>query len=350
MTRKGHFCPHCGQKAFDGRIRMKELFSKFFHNITHLDGQFIRMVWNLLIPGKVTTDYFKGKIKQYPHPVQFFFVVMFFFLLMVHKMAENQGKGFRITINNSTSSAPKKVVSDDLLDKYATGLELLSDYKQLPDSLKSPQAERAVQSLATGLSDGLDTLIGMGFRDTTVMDTMPVTFGGHEIKLSVVDIAKMPYEDILTTYSVDSWKDKILVTQFVKSIRDSKMLANSIISSLTWTILVMSAFMAWILYLLFRKRRSYYVEHFVFMLHFFSGVFLLLTLAFAVHLFAFPLRALAWTILVMAIEAGFFMSIRRFYTASVGKVILTWFLFNFIGLIAFALIFAMGMMVVFILF
>ena len=21
MTRKGHFCPHCGQKKFDGRIR-----------------------------------------------------------------------------------------------------------------------------------------------------------------------------------------------------------------------------------------------------------------------------------------------------------------------------------------
>ncbi len=82
LSKRGNFCPSCSQRDFDGRVRMRDLLAKFFSNITHLDNKFVKMCWQLFIPARVTIEYFQGKIKRYPHPVQFFFIVMFFFLLV----------------------------------------------------------------------------------------------------------------------------------------------------------------------------------------------------------------------------------------------------------------------------
>ena len=351
MTQEGTFCPHCGQKAFDGRIRLSELFSKFFHNLTLLDGPFIRMVWQLLIPGKVSVEYFKGRIKTYPHPLQFFFVVMFFFLIMVHKSAEKNGGGFKVNINNDHANITKTVSADELLEKYSSSLELLNMYKAFPDSLKSPVAKRTVDTLAQKLSEGLDELIGFDAQDSTdVLDSIPVSFGTELAKIAVVDIAKMPYKEIFEVYHISGWTNKLVVKQFVKSIRDSKSLVNAIISSLTWTILAMSALMSWMLLLFFRKKRGYFVEHFIFLIHFFSGVFLLLTLALLVHNYAVNLPKMFWVSLVIAIEAGLMIAMKKFYQASKRRTLLAWFLFNFIGLLAFSVIFAVGMVIVFMIF
>lgn len=61
------------------------------------------MMWRLLIPARVSLDYFAGKIKQYPHPFQFFFVVMFFFLLAYTKLntTDNEGINFSFSADNS---------------------------------------------------------------------------------------------------------------------------------------------------------------------------------------------------------------------------------------------------------
>ena len=34
MAKKGKFCPHCGQKRFEGRVPLKELTSKFLYKAT----------------------------------------------------------------------------------------------------------------------------------------------------------------------------------------------------------------------------------------------------------------------------------------------------------------------------
>jgi Protein of unknown function (DUF3667) len=306
-------------------------------------------VWQLLIPGKVTTEYFKGRIKRYPHPVQFFFVVMFFFLLLVHKAAEERGGFFKINLDNPNKTK-KEVSTDELLGKYAAGVELTTNYKKLPDSLKSSVTEKAVIRLANMSSHGLDTLLGVGFGDTTVLDSLPMLFAGKHEKLAVVDIAQMPYPEICANYGVTDWDEKLLLTQLVKSMRESRKFANTIISSLTWTLLVMSAFMAWMLYLFFRKRRPYYVEHFIFMLHYFSGAFLLLTLLLAVNQYIVELPPVVWAIGAMLLGIGLFSAIYRFYQTSLWKTIGVWMLFNFIGMFAFSFIFIFGMFAVFIIY
>jgi hypothetical protein len=112
----------------------------------------------------------------------------------------------------------------------------------------------------------------------------------------------------------------------------------------------MSAFMAWLLLLFFRRRRSYYVEHYVFLLHYFSGVFLVLTLALAVQNYVVSLATQVWAFFGFLIEGALFMAMKKIYGASFFRTARAWFLFNFVGTFAVVLTFALGMLVVFIIF
>ena len=54
---------------------MHDLLHEFFHTFWHLDGKFFMTLHHLLIPGKLTTEFFKGHLKRYAHPIQLFLVL-----------------------------------------------------------------------------------------------------------------------------------------------------------------------------------------------------------------------------------------------------------------------------------
>jgi hypothetical protein len=54
---------------------MHDLLHEFFHMFWHLDGKFFTTLHHLLIPGKLTIEFFKGHVKRYAHPIQLFLVL-----------------------------------------------------------------------------------------------------------------------------------------------------------------------------------------------------------------------------------------------------------------------------------
>jgi len=89
MPYKAKYCAHCGQKDTDGRVGMRSLLGRLWNNTFHLEGKFIRTSWQLFIPGKVTTEFFKGKQDRYPHPIRLFAIVMFLFLFLLNSMVNS---------------------------------------------------------------------------------------------------------------------------------------------------------------------------------------------------------------------------------------------------------------------
>jgi Protein of unknown function (DUF3667) len=69
------FCSHCGQKPILPKSSMHDLLHEFFHTFWHLDGKFFMTLHHLLIPGKLTIEFFKGHLKRYAHPIQLFLVL-----------------------------------------------------------------------------------------------------------------------------------------------------------------------------------------------------------------------------------------------------------------------------------
>jgi|GEM_PF-6320099 len=64
------FCPNCGQKNTNGRVTFSALWSEFKDAALNVDSRTWRTLKNLFVPGKLTTEYFAGKHRQYVHPLR----------------------------------------------------------------------------------------------------------------------------------------------------------------------------------------------------------------------------------------------------------------------------------------
>lgn len=355
MPRKGKFCPNCGQRAFDGRVSMSELVWRFARNIIHLDGKFIHTFWEMLKPGKVSVDYFQGKMRRYVHPVQFFFIVMFFFILCLSKCQDSPKDGsLKINVRSNavmSDTMAQKFTGESLMDAirfYGTGVEIKEKYQALPDSLKNEPARRTVEAIASDYTSILGTsLLQIDSTDfNKTVDSLPIMIGTHQIMISIADIARTPPDEIIEKYNITVWYDKLLVKQSLKTMRDTKGLMRSYLSSLTWTILALTGFLASVLFVMFRKRRSYYVEHFIFLMHYLSAVLFLATLVLAFHIWILPLSPALSGLIFLWAGIAMFLGMRRFYGTSVAQTLAYQLIFSILGFVGFVLFFMMGMLVV----
>ncbi len=368
MTRKGHFCPNCGQHRFDGRIRLRHLLAKFLHGLTHLDGKFIRMAWQLLVPGRVTVEYFRGRIKRYPHPVQFFFVVMFFFLFVFNKVFvadklhvnSTTGSSFQVS-RDTLKETPKTKKREDTdffqaLQRYVMIREFRQSYDSLPERLRTTATQAAFDSSEQILgrdlnmiSDAIRVEMDSGNHASRhPLDSIPLSFVNRKFTIATSDLVHYQPDEVVELYHITNWQDRILVKQGIKSVRDPRGLLHAYLGSLTWTILVLMALMSGVLALLYWRQRRYYVEHFIFLLHQHSGTFLLLTLGLAldhfVHLGA------SWLLLFGWLGIALLIAMKRFYGQGWAKTTVKWMIYSFIYLFSFILLFFFGLLLVFVIF
>jgi hypothetical protein len=81
----GSYCSHCGQKTEEQRISFHYISHEVLHFFTHFEKGFLFTSWNMLAkPGKVVTDFVKGKRKIYQPPVSFFLIWITMYLLLLY--------------------------------------------------------------------------------------------------------------------------------------------------------------------------------------------------------------------------------------------------------------------------
>ncbi len=367
MPRKATFCPHCGQRNNKGMVSMKELLRRFWSNFSHLDSKFVKMCWQLLIPGKVTTEYFAGRQKRYPHPVQFFFVVMFFFLLLFSKSIGNSNKGGVHLSSKSggfnISSAQKdpdlKMNNLDFyesLEHYVRGKEFRHAYDSLPAAWKTPTTRLAIDSVISRVNGPWERKIASvqaltaDSTNTGGLDTLPFNFVNRQILIGTDDLINLTPEEIIERYHLEAWQDRIMITQGIKSIKDSQSLMRAYTGNFGWTVLILIALMALILYLLYIRRKRYYVEHFVFLMHQNSGAFLLLTFGLLAKQLGLDMGVGSWMFLIGWITIALLFAMKRFYGQTWPKTVAKWVIYCFLYGFNFVLIFIVSLLTVFLIF
>ncbi len=355
---KAKFCAHCGQKDSDGRIGIRSLMGRLWNNTFHLEGKFIRTAWQLFIPGKVTTEFFKGKQDRYPHPIRLFAIVMFLFLFLLNSMLKDrESKGEwsffspESTVEIESGDTLQKKSSIPLYEqmKYDAMLyDMRQDYERLPQEWKTPQAKKSVDSVLQafehryGLENkGLDTLLQEELDSSG--------FGFNGIKISSLDMVRYGPEEIIERYHITEWDDKLLLRQGIKSYKTPGALGHAYVGSLTWTILALITIMSGLLALLYWRQKRYYVEHFIFLLHFHTGVMLLLLLAILGNRWGiWGKDILGWAIFLPA--PAMYIALLRYYGDGWFKTLVKWMLYRILYIFAFALSFILGLLVVFAIF
>ena len=327
---RAKFCSECGQRDTDGKVTMLSLMQRFWNNLFHLESKFLRMVWHLLNPGYVTKEYFSGKHKRYPHPVQFFFVIMFFALLIVN-LRTSDNRGINLVGDNLTQ---------ENIGKLRGELEVVSAIRKnidsLPKSLNNTETRLAIDSLLTFTSEkyGLNVLEKDSIGVLTWDD-------GKGISFALSDIVRMTPDSLVEYYQINNYFLKLLSKQLLKTAHDGKGMAKFYIASSTWAILVIIALMAAWLHITHQSKRYRYVEHFVLMLHLMCGIIFLATIVVVVRQYLNMKFIPAWP-LILYVNFAPLLAFKRYYGQSWLRTTLKWMVFMFIQTFCLIFVFLLG--------
>ncbi|WP_353482027.1 DUF3667 domain-containing protein [Haliscomenobacter sp.] len=358
MAKKGKYCPHCGQERFDGRVTFRDLSKKFLQKLTNLDNKMLRMMWHLLIPARVTKDHFAGKIKQYPHPFQFFFVVSFFCVLVFSKTVDTSSGVIKIHVNtqesevNIKSAETSKQFKDQKnlnlffqMERYVFGREILGAYDSLPASLRSPVVKASLDSILQKTNGRWVPMIDSLLKEGKSKDSLDLKLINQQFRIALKDIVEHTPEEITEIYGISDWMSKILLKQGIRSIQDPSDLISAYIGSFSWTILALIFVMSFCLSLFYWPQKRYFVEHFVLLMHLHSGVFLILTFILVFNYYL-PLKEY-WGIVMGGVSVFLLLTMKWYYGQNWFWTGFKWFWFLLFYTLGFAILFVLGLLVVF---
>jgi hypothetical protein len=317
------FCPNCGQKNTDGKTTIHDLWHEFVHSWLHLDGKIFSTLKNILIPARLTLEFFKGRHKRYIHPIQLLFILgslfvftsviyskksltgIDLFLKALHQQAQNSKfvsnidsvtkdlaiqnpklEAFIDSIQNRLIDKSKQDFKKSLITVIDSGGQYNAGLAYGRNAAKSDSANKKSKSYSKGNEIGhnigqmiwgkkqqkkdstqseLTLLNPIEDRELNVSKNEMYGIPIMGMEVSFLDLELMNGEDLSKKYHPKNWKQIIALKQSARLIQDGGNFMSVYYSKLFWAILFSIFPMAIILSFLYRKRLM--VEHLIFWLH-----------------------------------------------------------------------------------
>ena len=258
MPLSAKYCPYCSQKYTTGHISFFELCREFFSEHLNLDSKLFRTAFALLIPGRLTNEYFKGRHKSFASPLRLFIVtgVLLFAFVSFQLNTEDMDDSDMLGIQEDVSWL---------------------DFQMQLDSAKSKTDSIFTQGIARTATD---SLIHFMYKDKeAVGDSVDINgvIGDIELpKFSKRDLINYSPDELVELYAADWDFTRTLALKQALKVQNSGIqgVVTFFIGKSSITLLLMMPFLALGLKFLYFRRRYYYVEHLIFAFHFHAFMFL----------------------------------------------------------------------------
>lgn len=234
----GFFCPNCGQRKVDVRVSLRRMMMEVMDDQLSLNSTLPRTLAALLLrPGHLTREYVQGRIMHYIPPFRLYLVssLVFFILLPLVPGMENLNISEQAEAQADSARIAAEVDSVLLVRARAAGQDTTPFVKAVEEREKG----------------------GANFRMTIGPDTSRVI-------APLRPIARHMKE---TEQRLNAMSRR----EAIRTLRDA------FLDNAPMGIFIMMPLFAFILKLLYLRRKRFYVEHFVFALHVHSLGFILLT-------------------------------------------------------------------------
>lgn len=266
------FCPHCGQKTNE-ELTIGVLFYNTISNYFSFDARFLKSFIPLMFrPGYLAKEFIKGKRLLYLHPAQMylFIAVIFFFLSNFHsrEWREEIDNSMQEVLTNRTEKVLDSIPQDSLdLSEYLKPLKDNSvtiglddeDLKAL-DSLTNIKVPK--KNIGTSFSFNekeMDSIIATGASDETIYKFMGMDDDAGFFKRKF-------YAQILKFYKTMGLGQ----------------IFQTFIDSIPLTMFFLLPIFAFLLKIFFYKKGRY-SHHLVFSFYYFSFLFTLFSIVFAIN-------------------------------------------------------------------
>ncbi len=320
LPQQENFCPECGQENDNKRLTFGNLMFELIQGFMSVDSRLTQSLPALLFrPGLLSKEYIRGRRQRYLDPIRMFITITVLYFLIASFGSED----------------PKKEI-DKLVAADSTGIiDLETDSLVVIEN--SPLSYRITDKKSAALLDSSE-FISKGEQleldDYHYKDIKAMVKRGHTNTIEIMDSL-----NIENTFWNRFYYGEVI--KFAQS--DFNKFKDYITSKLPWIIFCLIPIFAFVLKLLYLRRKFLYIDHLIFSFHLYSFLFLTLILQTILEQFV-DYDFDGWWFLIITVYTIF--SFRNFYDQSYMKTIVKMFALLFLYSIAalFSLIFIMLIM------
>jgi hypothetical protein len=293
ISKQDKYCKICGQKNIDGRISFRQFISDFFETVFNLDSRFFKTIPALLVPGKLTKIYFSGRHNAYIKPLRLFFTTMILFYAVLgfkhlNKLEDQIAKGNPVVMMEHALFVDSVIANIG----YDT---LTSDQRAIVDTIVNLAHEPFNHVILKGDQGGEEKLF--------------LVFGDDSTDISLRDIYTLPIDSIFEKYHYEGFREKFTVRQTIVLTKYPGKVLRFLIGNTSWMILIMLPAVAGFMQLIYIRRKTYFIEHLVFLYHFHAAMFLVMT----IFLLLLPMLSSLFIWAIQLLIALFFLIAMKVY-------------------------------------
>jgi hypothetical protein len=330
----GRFCHICGQENIEPHGSVWGLISHFFEDITHFDGKFFSTGRYLITrPGFLSKEFINGRRASYLHPIRMYVFTSAVFFLVFYSLFNP--RNVSLTFNDGHSKSLVKAANTaELREKALAEAENAEDSANIINAFKKadkipfmPKGDSAADS------NGETALLKTEYSSVAQYDSAQNKLPENErdgwlkrrIETKSIQI-KAKYKGNTRAFFEDVF-DKFLHT----------------FPTLLFVSLPLYALFLKLLYI---RRRFYYVDHGIFLIHLYIFTFLILLMLFGLYELK---EATNWGTLIVLLQVALlvygviytFRAMKNFYQQGSFKTFVKFSLLNLLAFVSIMLLFGL---------
>ena len=327
---QGHWCAQCGQPAIDYRRSFRHVIADVLDSFLNWDSKFFATIWWLIVrPWRLTNEFLAGHRVRYVHPLRLYLLVsILFFFAVTYKVKSAHFRPVYLSSQEMMEIRGDLEHEDIPPDvrarvEQALGGVPLSSVKRaaIEAALKQPDLPEADRRrLEQRLQYG-DVPPDAREKIENVMKELP-----PDARTKVADILARSKNKAVVfeadkkapPNSVEKWFETRAKEKFGEHGGNLQLFLVTLLSNLPYMMLACIPLFAFVLKLLYIRRRIFYIDHLVYALHIhaFAYVAVMLLVIATIALHRLSIGAVAgWAIAILwaTFAVQIFLSIRRVY-------------------------------------
>ncbi len=318
---QGHWCAQCGQPAIEYRRSFRYVVADLLNEFLNWDSKFFTTIALLILkPWRLTNEFLAGKRVRYVNPLRLYLLASIIFFFAVNYGAKG--------INFDASKLGPKDRAELEADLKKEDLPPAAREK-LEELLRESSPSAAPSPLANAPSPAPATLSPSPGTNAAPPQVQP---GANEQKKEYGKINERPFvvfDEAKSTTPFERWIEARAKEKMGEKGTKMGLFISTLLSNLPYMMLCCIPLFAFVLKILYIRRRIFYIDHLIYALHihtFFYTAIMLIVLAtiglnrFAPGPIAGWLIALLWILFVTQIvlsiryvyRQGWFFSIFKF--------------------------------------
>lgn len=294
LEKDDHFCGACGQKTQQSRIPLLKMLREFVSDQLNLDGRLVHTIRGLTFPGRLTNEYFAGRRKSQINPIRLFFITVLLGLAAL-QFSDMDFEMDQLKSALATQTSAQSLNTIDSLKKIMEERKVTdsdSIIKQLMDKM-----ELTTDSINL---KGKEVSFPFDYFEKKLPDSIMISRRNFELKSPTQIVKDAQISGIPAIY----------LRQKVKLMKEPTSLFRYIFSNLAWIYLAYIPIVAFILQILYIRRKRFYIEHFVFSLHMHTAFIIMLIIA---GLLSGVTNELSWSLIFLVFAVYLYRGIKKFY-------------------------------------